>query len=185
MTATPEGTVELSRALRLERLAAGDVEQTIEANAQERAALAERFGLRDIRELRGHLTVRRPRQGPLIRVEGDLTAMVTQTCVITLEPVESRIEDSFVQLYTLEVASEPEGEVFAGPDDEEAPEPLTGGRLDLGETLAEQLSLALDPYPKAPGATFGGASFGADETDDADEGESPFAVLKELRNGGT
>ena len=34
----------------------------------------------------------------------------------------------------------------------DAPEPLSGNLLDVGEIVAEQLSLAADPYPRRPGA---------------------------------
>jgi len=184
MTVAPDGTVEFSRKLRLDRLAAGDVVEAITANEAERAALARRFALGGLARLSARLRVRRPAQGPLIRVEGELTATVTQTCVVTLEPVESRVDQRFVQLYTLEGPAQNESEVFVGPDDEEIPEPLEGETLDLGELAAEQLSLALDPYPRAPGARFEGASFGEDGEVEEDAEESPFAVLKQLRNDG-
>ncbi len=184
MTVAPDGTVEFSRKLRLDRLTGGEVVETITANEAERAALARRFGLGGLAGFSARLRVRRPAQGSLIRVEGELTATVTQTCVVTLEPVESRVAESFVQLFTLEGPAQNEGEVFVGPDDEEIPEPLEGETLDLGELVAEQLSLALDPYPRAPGARFEGASFGESGEVEDDGEESPFAVLKQLRNGG-
>jgi hypothetical protein len=30
--------------------------------------------------------------------------------------------------------------------------PIEGGSIDLGEAVAETMALALDPYPRAPGA---------------------------------
>ncbi|SDF77905.1 Uncharacterized metal-binding protein YceD, DUF177 family [Limimonas halophila] len=176
MTLAPDGTTEFSRPLRLDRLSAGTFDADYEASASETAALATRFDLPGIQSLSGSLRVRRPGNGPLIRVEGRVRAEVTQVCVVTLEEVANRIEESFVQLYT--TAPHPEdSEVFVSPDDEDTPEPLTGNSLDLGEILAEQLALALDPYPRAPGAEFGTASA---ETS-PDEERNPFAKLAELR----
>ena len=38
--------------------------------------------------------------------------------------------------------------------DEEPPEPLVGGKLDLGAVATEFLLLGIDPYPRKPGVTF-------------------------------
>lgn len=186
MTVTPEATVEFSRKLRLDRLAAGDVETDLTATPEERAALARRFGVLGIESLAGHLRARRPADGPLIRVEGSLSAEVRQTCVVTLDPFLAGVTTEFVQLYTLE-GEGGGGEVFVSPEDEETPEPLRGDALDLGEVLAEELALALEPYPRKPGVTFEGASYGTGDEAGADAGDAadtPFAVLKHLKNGG-
>ncbi len=158
-------------------MASGTVVEEIVASEQERAALAKRFGLKALDMLQGRVTARRPGHGPLIRIEGHFVADVVQTCVVTLEPVRNRVEESFVQLFTLEPWDE-EREVVISPHDEDAPEPLTGESIDLGEVVAEQLALALDPYPRAPGVAFEGASFGGAEES---EESHPFAVLRELK----
>jgi len=174
---------EFSRVLQLDRLNLGPVTETLHADEAECAALAERFGLPAIARLSGTLAVTRPAQGPAVRVAGEVAAEVTQTCVVSLEPFSQAVHESFVQRYTFEAVAEPP-EVFSDPDAEEPPEPITGDTLDIGEILAEQLALALDPYPHAPGVRFPGASFGAadddDEPDDAAPA-SPFAVLKDLK----
>lgn len=184
MTVAPDGTVEFSRRLRLDRLAAGDVRETHEATEAECKALADRFGLIAVQSLTGGMTVRRPADGPLIRVEGWLSARVTQKCVVSLESFDADLEDTFVQLFTLESGEEPEdGEVFVSLEDEDAPEPVTGGAIDLGEVLAEQLALALDPHPRKPGVAFSGASFGEGDDPEDDVERNPFAALKDLKTG--
>jgi hypothetical protein len=92
---------------------------------------------------------------------------------MTLEPVASGIEEDFTLLYSLKpgpgpvsegmVAREEAREVVVDPEAEEPPEPLGPGGLDLGEAVAQQLAVALDPYPRAPGAALGPAP-GAPET---------------------
>lgn len=180
MTVTPHWAVEFSRKLRIDRLGPGNVVRDLEATPQECAALARRFDLPAIESLSGHLRVSRPAGGPIIRVEGSFTAEVSQICVVTLETFSSRLGEEFVQLFTLEAPAD-EGEVFIAPEDEDTPEPLAGESLDLGEVLAEQLALALDPHPRKPGAAFDGASFGADEApEESDDADTPFGVLKHL-----
>lgn len=182
MTVTPHIKAEFSRCLALDRLASGTVVEELTANATEREALARRFELAGLDSLTARVSARRPGNGPLIRVEGHLVAEVVQTCVVSLETVHNRLDETFVQLFTLE-AGGADREVVISAEDEDAPEPLTGDALDLGEAVAEQLSLALDPYPRAPGATFEGAAFGRPDDDADDEAANPFAVLRELKRG--
>lgn len=182
MTVAEPVPPEFSRVLGLGELEPGPVERQLSANAEECAALATRFGIPGVTHLWGVLTVSRPGRGPAIRVAGRIEAEVTQTCVVSLEPIAQQVSEGFVQRYTLEAVPEPEEEVFSDPDAEEPPEPLTGDSLDLGEVLAEQLALALDPYPRAPGATLQQASFGTPHTaEELAAARSPFAALKNLK----
>ena len=145
---------EISRPLALERLGDAPHETRVVANAAERAALATRFGLLGLARLEAGLTLRRTGPGARLRLEGRLEADVVQACVVSLEPVANTIEEDFVQVYLMEPAGAPAREVVVAPgseEDDEDPEPLAAGELDLGEAVAQQLALALDPYPRAPG----------------------------------
>jgi uncharacterized metal-binding protein YceD (DUF177 family) len=151
VTARQQSRLEFSRPLPLERLSHGPIEIEVSADARERAALARRFDLLALDRLSAVLRVSRAKG--LIRVDGHLDADVTQTCVVSLEPVQSEQHEDFVQLYTLDPAAAGSHEVAVEPGEEETPEPLGPEGLDLGEAVAQQLALALDPYPRAPGAS--------------------------------
>lgn len=119
------------------------------------------------------------------RLEGRIRADVVQECVITLKPVESRINESFLRMFRPmseeEEAAENMAEVSLDPLGEDPPEPLGSG-IDLGAVALESLALALDPYPRAPGAVFtpvqaqppGAAPL-------TDEAVRPFAALGALK----
>lgn len=140
--------------------------EALEADEAERAALALRLGIPAVERLRAELRLR-PEPGGAVLAEGRLSAAVVQSCVVTLEPVAQRIEED-VALRLLPAGREPED----GPD--EVDEIATqGGVADLGEAVAEQLALALDPYPRAPGAAL--------PAEAADAGEHPMAALTKLR----
>ena len=100
----------------------------------------------------------------------DQQAQVTQLCVVTLEPFEAGIEEQvelrFVPAAKIEEEEELPPESLEGPDEI----PYENDVIDLGEALAEQLALALDPYPRKPGAVL------PDEASDDDA--NPFAALK-------
>lgn len=150
---------EFSRAVSVESLEDGETVIDIEADADERAALARRFGLLALDSLTAKVGLT-PVDGGLVRVHGALAAEVTQACVVTLEPVTTRIEASFERLYGAEPPEEAGG-LITDADTEEAPEPFTDGAVDVGEAVAEQLALELDPFPRAPGAAFDGLSSGS------------------------
>jgi uncharacterized metal-binding protein YceD (DUF177 family) len=186
MTQDTGDAIEFSRKLRLDKLAGGPVERAVEAGPAECQALAGRFGLQAVHAVAGTLTVSRLIDSPLIRVEGSFQARVRQTCVVKLEPFDAALGESFVQLYTLDpaAAEADAGEVFVALDEDDAPEPLAGDSLDLGEVLAEQLALALDPHPRAPDAEFDPARYGVSPDDDDEAADNPFAVLRHLKRGG-
>jgi len=171
------GDFEFSRPLKLSRIAASALAQRIEANAAEREAVARRLGLEALHELSADLTVRARAGGRLIEVEGDLHARLTQQCVVTLEPVESEVEERFMQRFTTDPDFAQSDEIVVDVEEEDVPEPVEGETVDLGEALVQQLALALDPYPRKPGAEIEWREGDADES-------NPFAVLKQLKSGG-
>jgi uncharacterized metal-binding protein YceD (DUF177 family) len=119
------------------------------------------------------------------RLEADLGATVVQTCVVTLEPVTSRIDEAVMRRYAAEV-DQPEGAGEYEMPEDDTLEPLPAV-LDLGAVMAEALALALPPFPRARGADLGEAVFAppgvqAMRDDDA----LPFAGLRAaLKRGGS
>lgn len=150
----------------------------LKATTQERAALIDRFDLVDLDELTADLAVRKRRDTGWIAVTGSVRANVVQTCVITLEPVESLIESDIDEVFEAGAGADtPEIDLDPLSD---VPEPLEGGRLDLGDLVAQTLGLALDPYPRAPGASLPEATPEVMETTAKDTAAvSPFAKLVE------
>ncbi len=188
MAASSEPQPEFSRLVPVDRLGEAEITEQISAEPGERAALARRFGLLSLDRLSATLRLERAGARNLVRVAGRLAAEVTQACVVTLEPVSARLEKDFTLLYDLDAAAA-QGEAEAGgarevvvePEAEEPPEPVGPHGIDLGEAVAQQLAIALDPYPRAPGATLpeepragaGGAR----------AAEGPFAALESLKRG--
>ena len=150
-------------------------EMTIEASAEERAALAEALDIVSIESLTADVTVR-PWRGEGVRVIGTVRGDVTQACVVTLEPVAGHVEETFDRRFHPDVAESEE--VVVDPDEPDPPERLEGQEVDVGAIAVEHFALGLDPYPRAPGVEF---ELEPDDEDDAEE-PSPFAVLAQLKN---
>ena len=141
-------TVEFARPQRVDTI--GDDARTIEieADVQERAALAKRFDLIGIEKLTGKFTIRRDAAG--IVAEGRVAAAVTQACSITGDPLPATVDEPVALRF---VAEEDSGqdEVELGDSDIDVI-PYDGGTIDLGEVAAETMALALDPFPRGPNA---------------------------------
>ena len=171
---------EFSRLVPIENLGEREIIEKIAANPEERAALARRFGLVAIEHLSASLRLGR-REGPaLIPVAGRFTAEGTQACVVTLEPIKMRLEETFTLLFSLAPTSAAKDEIVIDPNTEDPPEPVGPRGIDIGETVAQQLALALDPYPRVPGAELGDIPAGGTEAERASEG--PFSALKALKH---
>ncbi len=165
-------------------ISANPVEVTISANADERAGLAKLWSILDVKALSATFEVRRwKRDG--VRLKGRVTADIVQACVVTLDPVESHIDEPveviFVpegsKLARLPTATE-SGEMLLDPDGPDAPEIFAGDSIDAGEVAAEHVALAIDPYPRKSDVDFGGH---IESTDKDDRKPSPFAVLKDWK----
>ncbi len=181
---------EFSRILDLTRLGKEGEEHRLEATAQECAGLARRFDFVSLEGLCAEVTVRPSGKRGNIRLTGSFEAHVVQRSVVTQEPVTSHVKESFNWLFEPKREEEPGDsgdsgeELVLSPGMEEA-EPLEGEELDMGECIAQYLSLALDPYPRLPGEQvpqelreqLTGESTGQTETR-----ESPFSVLRDLKN---
>ncbi len=174
-------TPEFSRPCAVDRLPAGGFAFDLEAQPAERAALARRFDLAALDRLVAEGSVEAV-PGGLFEVQGRLRAEFSQRCVVTFEPVPATIDEEFRRLFTREVAppAQPGGaEVEIDLDAvDDLPEPLGENGLDLGEVVAEEMAVALDPYPRAPNADAVLAEVAAQA---GEEDRGPFAVLAPLR----
>ncbi len=145
------------------------------ADQSVRNAIARTAGLRDLPRLAATFEVSR-RGDDGLRVVGQLSATVGQVCVVTLEPIENAIEEaidlSFVPAPAGVADVAAEAQVRIGSRD--GPEPLVNGAVDLGALATEFLMLAIDPYPRKPGAVFEGPKV-------PDERGQAFAALAALK----
>jgi uncharacterized metal-binding protein YceD (DUF177 family) len=173
---------EFSRPLQVADLSKNEKIRRIEADAGERSALAQRFGLVALDSLNAMLTLdTQPGRG-LVRVRGEFSAEIVQNCVITLEPLSSCLHTSFERLYGPQENGTEESTIILAPDAEEPPEPFVNGAIDIGEAVAEQMAIELDPFPRAAGAIYQGQPDESDVNHEAGELRLPFAALKDLMN---
>ncbi len=164
---------EFSRPVAVDKVGRDGMSVEIAALPAERAALARRFGLIALAKLEARCRLR-PVAGGMIELTCSFAAAATQECVVTLAPVEAAIAQSFQVRYALDPKILPKGrEEEIDLEAEDPPEALSEGAIDLGEAVAQHLALALDPYPRAPGAAF--------DPKGSDSAANPFAILSRLK----
>jgi uncharacterized metal-binding protein YceD (DUF177 family) len=116
-------------------------------------------------------------------LDAELEADIVQNCVVTLEPVKSRIARAVHrELHLAERTRLKPHETIplgAGAGDDEVPEEIESPAYDLAAPLLEELLLAIDPYLRAPGVEFAAAPPAPEPPR-----ENPFAVLKSLKDRG-
>jgi uncharacterized metal-binding protein YceD (DUF177 family) len=161
---------EFSRVVRLDRLGSPPFRQRIEATRKEREKLCRRFDLLSLDRLTAAVDLFR-QGGEVIRLEASFEAEFAQSCVITLEPVPGAISDHFSLIFGPPEA-EPE-EIASGRDDA-AFELLAGDAIDVGEAVAQELSLALPVFPRRSDASI-------DPPLTEVSSGNPFASLARLR----
>lgn len=174
--------IPFSRAVDIRRINDSGRIERIVASPEECAAIAASFGILGLEKLEAEMVIK-PWNRVGLELDGHLIADAVQACVVTLEPVPERIDQRFSLTFLPPEAqaADPktvaEAEVIVDVDADDPPDPLVGNTLDLGAIATEQLALALDPYPRAPGADLAAALA---ESDDAST--SPFAALSRLKS---
>lgn len=167
---------EFSRPVAIDTIGEVSRAMALEADADERLALARRFGLVAIDHLSAEISLSRLADG--VKVTGRLIAAAVQSCVATAVPVPEAVDEPFEIIFRpLPANARPDEEIELGEAEMDVVF-YDGGAIDLGDALAETLVLALDPYPRAPGADEALKAAGVKSEAEA----GPFGALAGLRD---
>ena len=147
----------------------GGVKRTLEPDAAARARIARALDLASLESFTAEMNLAPTAAG--WRLSGRVRASLAQTCGITLEPLPVEVDAPFA-LTLAEAVDEDSDEIVITLDDE-SPDLIEDGQIDLGQYAVEQLALRLDPFPRKPGAEF------VQPPEPAEI--SPFAILKQPR----
>jgi hypothetical protein len=167
----------LSRRINALKLTRDGASFTIEADAPQRDAIAAALGLPAILAFSAILSARAAGAGRY-GVEGEVKARVRQTCVVSGEDFDSDVSAPVEAAFADDERLPPptKKEVERSLADEDPPEPLDGGHIDIGALAVEFLALGLDPFPRRPGAIY-------EEIPETEPREGPFAALASLKAG--
>ncbi|WP_374304992.1 DUF177 domain-containing protein [Ferrovibrio sp.] len=176
---------EFSHVVEVDRIGPEGLTLALTADEQARTALARRFRIPAVLSLVAKVRLMPdPAIDRQYLLKGEIEAEVEQTCVVSLEPVRQRVSEGFVRHFAPADMIAPKADLdedeaeWLDPDAEDPVDPIEDGLIDAGAVVAEELALALDPYPRKAGA-----GFPEGYSPDAEEGAkvSPFAALAKLK----
>jgi len=174
--AAARGPSPLSHPVAVHALSGGGVDILLTPRPSVLEELAQDLKIPAVRSLTAKFLLE-PGRGGSVRVTGAVEAVVTQICVVTLEPFDSEIDEPIDVLFAPWARSEESVNLGHDLDEPDPPDPLEGGMIDVGQLAAEFLALALDPYPRRPDAEL------VHDNEDA-PAPSAFAVLAALKKDG-
>ena len=152
----------------------------VDAGAKARARLSADHGLEDVLSFKADLLVTRWKKDG-VRVAGTVTADIVQLCVVTLEPIENSVVAEIDTILVPENSrlarpASVEGEIIIDAEGADLPDTFEGSEIDAGAIAEEHFELAVDPYPRKPGAALPG-----EVQESGPARENPFAKLAVLR----
>ena len=169
-----EVTSEFSYPVDVNRIPAVGLSVNLRADKEQCRALARRFGLPSVLELSAELNFKRINK-KRVRLDASFDAKVEQVCVVTLKPFVQQVKDRFSMVFCQEEETSVRlNEIDLDMSEEDEIEFFKGDKIDAGEIVAESFSLALDPFPHAPDATFRAVI-------DDDTDKNAFSVLEKLK----
>jgi hypothetical protein len=130
----------------------------IEPDVRQRAALASEHELLSVESYRAELLVA-PWKRNGVKVSGRVEADITQACTVTLDPVEAHIDEAVDALFLPEESKlgrqgfDGGGEILLDAEGPDSPETFSGDTIDVGALAEQFFGLAIDPYPRKPGAS--------------------------------
>ena len=159
----------------------------------ERAALVKRLGILALDLCKASVVINRDAGSQIVHVTGEFRAEIRQNCVVTMEPVVSEIHETFESWYAdLDQAvslskARRDKQVEKGRSElpvlseQEDPEPIIDGKIDIGELVAQYLSLSITSYPHAKGVAYQDVEEAVYDKDAEEICKSPFAALKDWK----
>ena len=167
---------EFSFTINLDGAAKNGKKYSLSANEAERAQIAKRLGVLAVVSFKGEASVRA--SSAKIEVDGMLEAELTRECTVSLEAMQEHLCENFsiTFLRGSDSVRNHQDDADEEAPDLDSPEIHEGETFDLGELLVQQLSLAMNPFPRKEGAVNLAEQFGTDKE------ASPFAALQELAN---
>ncbi|EME69790.1 hypothetical protein H261_11490 [Paramagnetospirillum caucaseum] len=177
---TTEETVPYSHPIAVDRIPARGSRLHVEPSPAEREVVARWLNVREVSEMAADFQLNPMGKTGLVRVNGRLTARVTQSCVVTLAPVETVVDEEVSLTFGPpgDEAEEEGDEIEIDFHEVDPPDPIIDGAIDLGAVMVEHLALGIDPFPRAEGAAF---TLPEPKVEAPEPKANPFAVLAALK----
>lgn len=163
--------------LTVEDMGSGTKTYHLNAAPKQLAYIAEVLKVDGILSFSAQIDVCFSRKAHRIDVSGKVEAEVEQTSVISLEKFTQHYAPEFAVFYDTELTEKQLKEMEFEFDDD-VPDVVENGQIDLAAIAMEQLALVLDDFPRKDGETF---SFKSEFDEETTLKTNPFAALAKLK----
>lgn len=163
--------------LAVDDLSAAERKYHLKANREELKYITEVLKIVDCKDFETDIFVKLNKKQHLLEVRGIVKAAIELTSVISLENFIKTYEPEFKLIFDTQASPQDPEEMEYSLDDE-LPDPVIDGKIDLAEIAMEQIALVIDDFPRREGEVFEYKSEFDEETTQA---LNPFAALAKLK----
>lgn len=163
--------------LNVDELTASEKKYHLEANNQDLGYLKEILKVESVKSFTGDIRVKYNKKEHRLDVWGTVNAELELQSVISLENFYKTYNPEFAVVYDTKATLKDIKELDIDLDDD-APDILIDGKLDLGEVAIEQVALVMEDNPRKEGEVF---HFNNEFDEEDTESLNPFNVLKKLK----
>lgn len=170
-----------SRPVKVDRVKSKGLREKVSATPEECEELAEQLAIERVDAVNFNCVLMPWKKGG-VHLKGQLTATIQEICVVTLEPFTTQISQEVKRYFERAGRSGVEIPVIdmEAPEND-VPDVLEDGKLDIGDIAIETLALCLLPHPRKPGAVFTDHVESDPDSKDDPARKNPFDVLKQLK----
>ena len=150
---------------------------TLEADKAELADITAILKVEAVKFFKGQIALKFNKKENMLHVWGEVAAVLVLKSVISLENFEQKITTPFELWFDTKATYQDIRDMEADINDE-VPDIVINGEINLADICIEQIALKIDEYPRAEGEIFDFSQY-AETTEEIKE--SPFAVLSKLK----
>lgn len=163
--------------LTVEEIGSAEKKYTFSATSEELKELSEILKVPAVNSFSAEIYTKMNKKEHLLKVWGGVKAELELQSVVSLEYFTKKYAPQFEMLYDTKATLKSQKEEEIDFEDD-LPDVIIGGQLDLGQIAIEQLALVMEDYPRKEGEVFQWQSE-FDETED--ERKNPFKILEKLK----
>lgn len=168
---------EFSYPIIIDDLDSNEKKYHLKADADNLLYLCEVLKVPDVKSFEAEIKLKFSKKEHTLNVWGKVKAEIEHQSVISLEYFTQTYEPSFELVYDTKATYKEIKEIDEDIDDD-VPDIIINGKIDLVDVSIEQIALVLDDYPRKKGEKF---NFKPNFDEDEPVRENPFAVLRNLK----
>lgn len=166
---------DFSYPLKIEDINQGEQRYKLRANKAQLETLREILQIPAVNYFEADIKLTFQKKKGILDVSGEVRAGLTLISVISLDEFEKEYKSNFSLTYDTNATYEQIREMDEDIEDD-IPDIVIDGKIDLGDIAIEQLALVMEDHPRKDGEEFTSVI-----EDDSPVRENPFAVLSKLK----